>query len=1080
MALKKQPVQINFSQGVDTKTDPWQVSIGKMLSLQNCIFTKAGMLQKRNGFSSLSSLLNSESTSLTTFSGSLVSIGETFQVLSQDTMSWYDKGSIHPLDISVQSLVRKSNSIINCDVSVASTGLSCTAFTDSDGNSYYQICDSNNGQIIVEMTALPSSAVNARVFTLGRYFIITFLISIFGTPHLQYIAIPLLSPNNPGTATDLSTTINTINEPYDGIVTNNSLYISYNASDLSTAIRTFYLDSNLNQSSTQVLPFMSADLMSVTSDNSGPSPVIYVSLWRQSDNTLYTFAYSPILNLILGQTPLVTSSSIVSLVSIANESVVTIFYQSSNTYSGTSIRSDFVSKITCTSPSGTVVGPEIILRGVGLASKPFLNQGIYYLMVVYGGSFQPTYFLIDENGAICSKISYSNALGYSRTQILPQSNVNNDLIQIGYLIQDQLVSVNKSQGVTQGSNIYSQLGVNLLSFSFSPPGIKSSEIAEVIHLSGGFLWMYDGNKPIEHGFHLWPEDLTSQIHTSGGGLKAQQYFYQATYEWTDAQGNLHRSAPSIPLSVDLSNVSPTPVTFTGSFSTGDTQISCNDVTGLILGQVITDTTTGSNLSPNTKIIGINSASKTITISLPAAGNSGVGGDSLQTDDTLSVNIQIPTLRETLKTGNNPVRIVIYRWSTDQQIYYQITPIQSPLNNSTTIDSVTYLDTFNDFQILGNVIIYTTGGVVENIGAPSVSTMTLFKSRLFLIDAEDRNLIWFSKQVIESTPVETSDLFTLYVAPTISAQGSTGPTYCLAPMDDKLICFKQDAIYYITGNGPDNTGSNNDFSDPIFINSTVGSTNQNSIVFIPQGLMFQSDKGIWLLGRDLSTTYIGAMVEKYNSNEVLSAINIPNENQVRFTLNNGVTLMYDYYYGQWGTFTNIPAISSTLYEGLHTYLNSFGQVFQETPGLYLDGSNPVLMSFQTSWFNLLGLQGYQRAYFCFFLGNYITPHQLSVQVAYDYESTAYQSSLIQPKNYNPAYGGDALYGSGSPYGGNSSVEKERLFFEKGKCESIQLTVSEIYDPSFGVPAGEGLTLSGINLVIGAKLVYPKFNPSLSTG
>ncbi len=158
-------------------------------------------------------------------------------------------------------------------------------------------------------------------------------------------------------------------------------------------------------------------------------------------------------------------------------------------------------------------------------------------------------------------------------------------------------------------------------------------------------------------------------------------------------------------------------------------------------------------------------------------------------------------------------------------------------------------------------------MVENIGAPPTSVMTLFKSRLFLVDAEDKNLLWYSKQVIESTPVEMSDLFTLFVAPTIGAQGNTGPITALSSMDDKLIIFKKNAIYYLVGVGPDNTGASNDFSDPVFVTSTVGCDEQNSIVFTPNGLQFQSDKGIWLLGRDLSTTYIGSPVEESNASYV---------------------------------------------------------------------------------------------------------------------------------------------------------------------------------------------------------------------
>ena len=53
-------------------------------------------------------------------------------------------------------------------------------------------------------------------------------------------------------------------------------------------------------------------------------------------------------------------------------------------------------------------------------------------------------------------------------------------------------------------------------------------------------------------------------------------------------------------------------------------------------------------------------------------------------------------------------------------------------------------------------------------------MALFDTRLWMVDAEDQNLLWFSKQVIEATPVEMSDLLTMYIAPTTSSEGNTGP------------------------------------------------------------------------------------------------------------------------------------------------------------------------------------------------------------------------------------------------------------------------------------------------------------------
>jgi hypothetical protein len=424
--------------------------------------------------------------------------------------------------------------------------------------------------------------------------------------------------------------------------------------------------------------------------------------------------------------------------------------------------------------------------------------------------------------------------------------------------------------------------------------------------------------------------------------------------------------------------------------------------------------------------------------------------------------------------------VIYRWSTAQQNYYRITSISSPTLNNPAVDSVAYTDLLADASIIGNDLIYTTGGVIENIAAPACSAMALCGDRLFLIYAEDPNVIGYSKLVVQNTPVEFSDLFTIYVSPTTGAQGPTGESKALSAMDDKLIISKKDAFYYITGKGPDATGANNDFSSAVYVSSTVGTDNPDSIVFIPQGLMVQSDKGIWLLGRDLSTSYIGAPVQAFNDLTVLSAQTIPGTNQVRFKLDSGQTLMYDYYQQQWAEFSNSSAISSTLYQGLETYLNDSGEIYQETPSIYFDGTKPVLISFQSGWFNLAGLQGYQRAYFFYLLAEFLSPHKIKIDIAYDYAPYPAQSVIFTPANYSPLYGGDEVYGVTSPYGGPGTLEQWRVFFEQQKCQSFQISLSEIYDNSYAPSDNKGLTISGLDLVFGLKKGYRPIMAQNSVG
>lgn len=1005
MALQKQNLNIPFAQGIDTKTDPNQIPIGKFQSLKNAAFSKGKRLQKRNGYQFLPSLVDSSNKSLTTYKDNLIALGNNLNELSLSASQWFNKGVINSVELSVNPVVRNTSSQQTVDISATSDGLSCVTWKDLDGNNYYRIIDTNSGNVLVASGTLEAGAVFARVNLLGSNFIVSYLVSITGTVHLRYITIPAVSPTAPSSPHDISTLVSSISAPYDAVSINGNLYFAWNSSGGN--IRLAFIDTSLTLHVVIALPAQQASLISMTTDSIGV--VIWLS-FISNTGTLKCAAFSALLTPILPVTTITTGLTSTALTSAAYNGTLTMYYQNTNTYSYSSVRSDFVSHVTCTQ-TGTVGSPSVLLRSVGIASKAFIYNTNPYLLVTYSGSFQPTYFLIDASGNVVSKLAYGNGGGYAINQILSNAVLYNNTVQIGSLFKDLVIPVNKSQGVTTTGGFYGQTGINISSFTFAVTP-QSLEIADLLIINGGIVRMYDGIKPVELGFNLWPEDLGYTTMTTTGSMTSQLYNYQAVYEWTDSQGNIHRSAPSVPLVVDL---------------------------------------TGAGTSTN------------------------------------KVTINVPTLRITYKTGINSVRIVIYRWSLAQQNFYQVTSITAPVANSTTTDSVQFVDTQADSAIIGNPLIYTTGGIIENIAPPPANSMSLYRSRLFLIDAEDTNLVWFSKQVIENTTVEMSDLFTKFLSPNVSASGNTGPTQTLYAMDDKLIASKAESFFYMTGNGPDNNGAQDDFSDFIFITSTVGTDNEFSLAFIPNGIVFKSDKGIWLLGRDLSTQYIGAPVENFNGSEVLSALTIPGTNQVRFTLDNGSTLMYDYYFDQWGEFVNIPALFSVIFQGLHTFINSFGQILQETPNMYLDGSSPVLMSFTTGWLNLAGVQGFQRAYYFYLLGEYLTPHKLQLQIAYDYDQSNTQQSLISPDNFSPVLGTDSILGGSSPLGGPSPVEQWQVFLIQQKCQAFQITLSEMYDPQFNIAygnglykAGAGLYLSGINLVVGQKGGSPKLIPERSVG
>lgn len=1235
MALTKSPLNINFAQGLDLKTDPYQVQPGKFLQLQNSIFTKGGLLQKRNGYGELPTLPDDSSNYLTTFNGNLLAIGNNLQAYSQSSENWVNKSQFTSSKLTVLPVIRNSFNQVQAESIVASNGLVCTVYTQiSPITTYtYVITNSTTGQNIVAPTSivplLGTIVGTPRLFLLGNHFTIVFTNFIAPSYHLRYFTISTTNPTQVTTDVNLSNSyVPSTTISFDGYVVDSSLYLAWNGADAGGAIRVTRIDSNLNHHNTVVFNGFSATQMSVTADSTGPNLVVYTSFYDSGSSNGFTLAVDSGLLTVLAPTQTIIGENVANITSTAQNGSCEIIYEINNNYGyDTAIATNYLEKVSIT-VSGTVSANSVLVRSVGLASKAFLLNGITYFLSIYNSDFQPSYFLLNDNGKILSQLAYSNGGSYY-TLGLPSVTITNNIAQMAYLIKDLIQSVNKTQGLANPAGIYTQTGINLATFTIGSPINTSSEIGSNLNVPTGFLLAYDGYQATENGFFLYPDYVEVNTSPIGGALIPQDYFYVATYEWTDNQGNIFRSAPSIPVEAKVALPDVNSVTFQSIFPGTTTSITVDNPNGLSVGQVVTDVTTPGNLTGNTFITAI--SGNVVTLSQPTVTASAVApGDTLSSSsspilctsvfamgdliitvsdgtnlkqgqkisdlttpasfdpntfissitgntvvlsrptlaasastpgdilsssyqslalravfptgtktltvdstyglvigqvvsdtttpanivagsyitaltptavtiseettgasaaypgDTITIGgtfvniIDIPTLRLTYKT-ENPARIVIYRWSVGQQNYFQLTSIASPIVNDTTIDYVTFTDDQPDSAILGNTLLYTTGGVLEDIAAPPSDTVALFGSRLFLVDSEDKNILWFSKQVIEATPVEMSDLLTIYVAPTTAAQGSTGGITALSAMDDKLIIFKKDAIYYLTGVGPDNTGSNSQYSDPIFITSTVGCTNQKSIVFMPNGLMFQSDKGIWILGRDLSSNYIGAAVETYTQTALVqSAVNVPGTNQVRFTLDSGMTLMYDYYFGQWGTFVNVPAISSTLYQSLHTYIDKFGQVFQETLGQYLDGSKPVLMNFTTSWLNLAGLQGYQRAYYFYLLGTYVSPHKLTIGIAYDYNSSPTQTSVIDPINFNPAWGGLAQWGSSPSWGGNPSLEQWRVFLQQQKCQAFQITVNESFDTTYDVPAGAGLTISGLDVILGMKSGYPRLKPTLSVG
>lgn len=422
-----------------------------------------------------------------------------------------------------------------------------------------------------------------------------------------------------------------------------------------------------------------------------------------------------------------------------------------------------------------------------------------------------------------------------------------------------------------------------------------------------------------------------------------------------------------------------------------------------------------------------------------------------------ISLSIPTLRYTSKTQ---VIISVYRTEAGaSSLFYKVTSDTAPTYNSTSADTVTFVDNISDASLVSRQLLYTTGGVLDNAPAPPCTVLKVAKNRVFAGGLEDDNTVAYSKVFVPGDSPAFAESFSFQV----DSKGFA--VSAIAEMDDKVIVFKRSALFAVTGNGPTDTGTGDDFQVTA-IPGDVGCAEPESIAETPLGLLFKSSKGIYLLSRDLSLSYIGAEVEAFNGYDITSAVLVSDLNQVRFTTSEGTTLVYDYYFRIWYTFTGLPAVSATMYQNAITpptyyYARSDGEVRYESQTDYSDVGTPISTRITTGWISLGGLQGYQRIYSLLVLGEYMGDHTLVASMSYNFRESSNEifTFVVARSPYGTGTYGDDYYGGGQDMGYQYEIKPQLQ-----KCESFRLTLYDTYPSGEGT---EGFRLSGFAATMGVK-------------
>lgn len=1064
MPLQTQIVPIVMRSGADTKEDSKTAPTGSLDRLVNATFQAPGKIQKRNGYEALSRDVLDSSADLTTAAGLATRAGELLLMDGTNAYSydapgdaWVNKGPLPSPTVSVTAgLAAGSSSIVGYDSAQHPDGLMMIAAEvwaptygavgSTSAGIVYSVIDTTTGNVIVNQTAI-ASVKSPKVIVAGSYFVLFY---VDASNALVAATLPVATPTAAlTTAGTLSLNASTPN--YDALYANTGhVYVIGCIATDSPAngymLRTYAPSNFGSHVATVTKSSLYARAVSIVIDTYSGRPI---AGWLNSSGLGIGFAlYNSAVSLTEVTTGFMgnTSGPATALTMVSTESTdatgdnksliccyVTVpdtqcvpafcgfgMSGTSNGMGRGSIQVAFIQGYAGSTLTYT------LLRGVTLAGKALR----------YGSTVVPAGFVLPGSQTPAVPAPYVPVI-FSAGESSHAADAVSTLFLVHGLTGQVVARLWQGTSVTRWFNTVS--GVNTV------PGM----LPETTSLGDGVFTF-----PAGEVAQFSAPDATATTPALYQLVNAKQ----VTIDFGDPV-NAYQGV-EIADALLVSGGCPTAydgnVTSEQGFNWSPYRIR---VTNSSLGGVLA---AGSYsyaaiyewLDAN-GIVHWSGASATVAVTAVAGAQ-----------NTLS----IPTLRTTRKTG---VRVVIYRTIANGTVYYRLNNTgaagtNDALLNSTSVNAVSFTDNVvTDTVLQQRAQLYTTGGVLENDPPPPLLCPTIHARRVIGIDASNRNTLWYSKQVAAGSPVEFSLAFQL----SVSSLG--GDTTAIASLDDKLIAFKIDRILMFTGQGPDSSGGQLDWSDSILVSTDTGCSAPKSIVVTPVGLMFQSPKGIYLLGRDLSVSYIGAPMEAYNGAAVLGAAMMPQVQQVRFQ-QAARTLVYDYGVGQWSVFeTPAVGVDSLVWGGAHTYVTSAGLVAKETPGEHEDvGETFIPVRFTTSWISLAGIQGFQRVWRVLFAGTVSSETNVTVSLATDYDPD---------DGYVPLGGGMFLASSAQsatfePLRSATGNWQERMHVTQQKSESIQIGFNEAQSDRANVY----LDLSAITLEVGTKKGAGKLPASKSTG
>lgn len=582
MALNEQVIQLRFASGVETKADPKTVPIVKLLAAENVVLTRAGSLSKRNGYDLLGRKLDDGSEYLL---GRTLAARDDELLLFADgrllshrpsTGTWSDVGGVSAVTSTERPVIKTGTHQTEADA-WAADGIVVAAWEDSRGGVWAAVMEEGTDRVLRPAQQIDELGSSPKVIRVGTVFHIYWLRTSSSDIRIAVInPLALLAPITSGIladgvsvlapAFDVDTTTRggdpaVIVWPTDG----GDVRLSYvDASGVLGSPVTGHPTGStiagaapmggpvsVSWSSTGssglggiaiTVPLFGSDITVIIVDDDNLSAVIF-------NDSVPDLAEPAAIRCSIIFAP--TAAGEVFRVWVSVESTTTLPQNAKSSFSRIAgLIGGGLEVFQATLPGG-----GLFVRGHGLGSRLFEQDGAIYSMILHSVPFFPYAALVrfDDSLVITTagraQPGVSNGLLSRRSlPAVPPSTGDPSVRLWPGLYREQVIA-------DPNGRQFTETGIRLVEFDFADDdALQSARLGGDLVIAGSCPLRYDGDTVAELGFHTAPdgEILAAPGTAIGGGLSSgETYGIQGCWMEVDAAGEIHPGPMSVPIQVTL-------------------------------------------------------------------------------------------------------------------------------------------------------------------------------------------------------------------------------------------------------------------------------------------------------------------------------------------------------------------------------------------------------------------------------------------------------------------------------------------------------------------------------------------------